>query len=107
MAAHPGYAATNLQEVAPSMRGSSLGERVTELGNQLIAQPATMGALPTLYAATAPDLPGDTFVGPDRWLEQRGHPQVVDRSRAARSRADAERLWRVSEGLTGVRPLRG
>ena len=68
MAAHPGYAATNLQGVAPSMRGSSIGERVTELGNRLIAQPATMGALPTLYAATAPGLPGNTFVGPDRWL---------------------------------------
>jgi len=106
MAAHPGYAATNLQGVAPSMRGSSIGERVTEWGNRLLAQPASMGALPTLYAATVPNLPGDTFVGPDGWLGQRGHPRVVGRSRAARSRADAERLWRVSEGLTGVHPLR-
>ena len=107
MAAHPGYAATNLQGVAPSMRGSSVGERVTELGNRLFAQPATMGALPTLYAATAPGLPGDTFVGPDGLLGQRGHPRVVGRSRAATSRADAERLWSVSEELTGVHPLRG
>lgn len=106
MAAHPGYAATNLQGVAPSMRGSSLGERVTELGNRLIAQSATMGALPTLYAATAPGLPGDTFVGPDRWFEQRGHPKVVGRSRAAKSGADAARLWSVSEELTAVHLLR-
>ena len=105
LAAHPGYAATNLQGVAASMRGSSIGERMTDLGNRLFAQPASMGALPTLFAATAPNLPGDSFVGPDRWLEQRGHPKVVGRSRAARSRPDAERLWAVSEELTGVRPL--
>lgn len=105
MAAHPGYAATNLQGVAPSMRGSSVGERVTGLGNRLFAQSAAMGALPTLYAATVPGLPGGSFVGPDGWLGQRGYPRVVDRSRAAKSRADAERLWRVSEDLTGVHLL--
>ena len=107
LAAHPGYAATNLQGVAPAMRGSSLEERVIGLGNRLIAQPASMGALPTLFAATAPNLPGDTFVGPDRWFEQRGHPKVVGRSRAARSRGTAVRLWAVSEELTGVHPPLG
>jgi hypothetical protein len=61
-----------------------------------------MGALPTLFAATAAGLPGNTYVGPDGFMEQRGHPRLVDRSAAAKNRADAERLWRVSETLTGV-----
>jgi hypothetical protein len=60
-----------------------------------------MGALPTLYAATQ-DLPGDTFVGPDGFAEQRGHPRVVGRSKAAQNAEDARRLWERSEEMTGV-----
>jgi NAD(P)-dependent dehydrogenase (short-subunit alcohol dehydrogenase family) len=102
LAAHPGYASTNLQSAAPRMRGSSLQETFTELGNRVFAQSAEMGALPALFAATAPGLPGDSYVGPDGFLEQRGHPRLVSRSKAARSTADARRLWVASEALTGV-----
>ena len=45
--------------------------------NPIVAQSAEMGALPTLYAATVPDLPGGSFVGPDGFMEQRGHPHIV------------------------------
>ncbi len=45
--------------------------------NKVVAQSAEMGALPSLYAATAPDVPGGSFVGPDGFLEQRGHPHIV------------------------------
>ena len=62
-----------------------------------------MGALPTLYAATEPDLSGGTFCGPDGFLEQRGHPKPVAPSGAARDQDVARRLWEVSEEMTGVR----
>jgi hypothetical protein len=65
------------------------------------AQSEEMGALPTLFAATQ-DLPGNTYVGPGRLAEQRGHPKVVGRSGAARDEETARRLWELSEELTGV-----
>ncbi|TFB98960.1 oxidoreductase [Cryobacterium sp. HLT2-28] len=103
LAAHPGYADTNLQAVGPSMRGSAFQRGVSALANRFLAQPAEMGALPSLYAATAPGLAGDSFVGPDGRGEQRGHPRLVDRSAAAKNGTDARRLWEESERLTGVR----
>ena len=60
-----------------------------------------MGALPTLYAATQ-DIPGDSYVGPDGFQEQRGHPTLVGRSDAARDSETARRLWELSEEQTGV-----
>jgi hypothetical protein len=60
-----------------------------------------MGALPTLYAATQ-DLPGDSFVGPDGFQQQRGHPTLVGRSARAQDTLMARRLWELSETLTGV-----
>ena len=99
MAAHPGYAATNLQ--------SHSGSRLTDfamgtLGNRLLAQDAAGGALPTLYAAFA-DLPGNTYVGPSGFGGLRGAPAVCARSQAASDEALARRLWQVSEQLTSVK----
>jgi NAD(P)-dependent dehydrogenase (short-subunit alcohol dehydrogenase family) len=98
VAAHPGYAATNLQFAAPPM-----GDRMLmALGNRLLAQSAAMGALPTLYAATYPGLEGGSYVGPDGFMENRGHPKPVGSTAAARDESVAARLWQVSEDLTGV-----
>lgn len=102
MAAHPGYAATNLQQVSAQMRGLGWLATPIALANSAIGQSALMGALPILYAATAPGLPGDSYVGPAGFMEQRGHPRLVGRSAAALSRADARRLWSASEALTRV-----
>ena len=102
LAAHPGYANTNLQSVAPAMSGKSMQAKFMATGNKHLAQTAEMGALPTLFAATAPGLPGDTYVGPDGFLEMRGFPRIVGRSSAARKAADAGRLWTLSTQLTGV-----
>ncbi len=96
-AAHPGYAATNLQSRTASRVGNLLGR----IGNRLLAQSADQGAWPALYAATA-ELPGDSYVGPDGFMEQRGHPKLVGRSDAARDAATARALWELSERLTGV-----
>ncbi len=97
-AAHPGYAATNLQFHS--------GHRVVDLlsaaSNRVFAQDEEGGALPTLYAALA-DVPGDSFAGPGGFMEQRGAPKLVGRSDAARDVGAARRLWDVSEELTGVR----
>src|SRR5947209_1973208 len=87
MAAHPGYAATNLQFAGPSR----FYERAfMAIANRLFAQSAEMGALPTLYAATFPELPGGTYVGPDGRGEQRGYPTIV----TAASKAYEADDWR-------------
>lgn len=102
LAAHPGYSATNLQTAGARMKGRDWLVRPTELANRVLAQDAEMGALPTLYAATVPGIPGGAYVGPDGFMETRGHPRLVGMSTAASSIADARRLWTVSEELTGV-----
>ncbi len=103
VACHPGWAATNLQTAGPRMQGSGWMERLAGLGNRLFAQSAAMGALPTLYAAAAPEVRGGDYIGPDGFMENAGYPKRVGSSRRARDRAAAARLWEVSEALTGVR----
>jgi len=99
MAAHPGYSATNLQSAGTDR----FWERwYMAIGNKLIAQSAEIGALPTLYAATVPDLPGGTYVGPGRRGEQRGYPKVVGAAAKAYDEQAWRRLWEVSETLTDV-----
>jgi NAD(P)-dependent dehydrogenase (short-subunit alcohol dehydrogenase family) len=103
VAAHPGYANTNLH----GRTENPLQHAVMWIGNRTLAQSDAMGALPTLYAATE-DIPGGSFVGPDGIGEQRGHPTLVGRSGAASDSATARRLWERSEALTGVSfPLAG
>jgi NAD(P)-dependent dehydrogenase (short-subunit alcohol dehydrogenase family) len=97
-AAHPGYAATNLQFHS----GRRSMDILSAIGNRLFAQDENGGALPTLYAAVA-DVPGNSFAGPGGFMEQRGAPKLVGRSGAAQDAAVARRLWDVSEELTGVR----
>jgi NAD(P)-dependent dehydrogenase (short-subunit alcohol dehydrogenase family) len=99
-ATHPGYSATNLQFAGPSAFVERLTMRFT---NVLVAQSADKGALPTLYAATEPDLEGGSFIGPDGWQEARGHPTIVKARPSAYDTEAAARLWEVSEELTGVR----
>ncbi len=102
VAAHPGFSATNLQGVASQMRGNALEFQITEFMNRRIAQDPRMGALPILFAATAPGLPNDSYVGPaDKW-QTRGYPTLVDRSGSAKDALQARRLWDWSEGITGV-----
>jgi NAD(P)-dependent dehydrogenase (short-subunit alcohol dehydrogenase family) len=106
VAAHPGYAATNLQSAAARTdRGvfTLFGNAVMAVTNRVLAQSDEMGALPLLYAATVPDVPGGSYVGPDRMFERRGYPTLVGSSDAGRDMDTARRLWEVSEELTGVR----
>ncbi|HEX3618266.1 MAG TPA: oxidoreductase [Solirubrobacteraceae bacterium] len=97
-AAHPGYAATNLQSHSSSGLWDLL---MGKIGNPLFAQSESAGALPTLYAAFA-EIPGASFIGPGG-TNMRGAPQPVGRSKRAHDDAAARRLWEVSEQLTGTR----
>lgn len=98
LAAHPGYAATDL--------GTHLGlaplDALVPHVNRVFAQSADRGSLPTTYAAVM-DLPGGAYVGPGGFGEQRGFPTLVGSGRAAQDDATAARLWDLSEQLTGVR----
>ena len=96
-AAHPGYAATNLQFHSENR----FMDIISVIGNRVIAQDDKGGALPTLYAAVA-DIPGNSFAGPGGFMESRGAPKLVGRSSAATDMEVARRLWDVSERLTGV-----
>lgn len=100
-AAHPGYAATNLQTAGVRMEGRTAAERFVEVGNRFFAQSADAGALPTLYAATAPGVRPDSFTGPSLagW---RGAPGPSWRASWTRNDQVAQRLWAASEELTGV-----
>ncbi|WP_328538904.1 oxidoreductase [Streptomyces sp. NBC_00344] len=100
-AAHPGYADTNLQTAGVRMEGRRNAERVAELGNRLMAQPAEAGALPTLYAATSPGVRPDSFTGP-RFLGWRGAPAPSWRAKWTTNDVAGERLWAASEQLTRV-----
>jgi NAD(P)-dependent dehydrogenase (short-subunit alcohol dehydrogenase family) len=102
-AAHPGFAATNLQLVGPQMEGSRFGIRSMAAVNRLMAQSAAMGALPQIYAAASPEVRGGDYIGPDGFMEQRGYPVKVKSSARSRDEPAAARLWAVSEQLTGVR----
>jgi NAD(P)-dependent dehydrogenase (short-subunit alcohol dehydrogenase family) len=97
VAAHPGYAATELQSSTESR-----GERVMALGNRLIAQSPDRGALPIVYAATMSDVRGGEYWGPDGVMELVGHPTRVGSSRSSKNTATAARLWAAAEELTGV-----
>ena len=102
-AAHPGYASTNLQTSGPGMGPVGvIVKPLAKVSNLFLGQSDAQGALPSLYAATAPDVAGGEYFGPDGIGEQRGHPQRVGRSGRASNEADARRLWEVSEELTGV-----
>jgi len=101
-AAHPGYSNTNLQSVGPQFRERIWEERATSFMNSIIAQSASRGALPTLCAATFPDLYGATYIGPDGFMEMRGFPKAVTPRSIAYDQELSSNLWQVSEELTGV-----
>ncbi len=102
MAAHPGYAATNLQLQAGQMEDSRLKRTTWSLLNNALAQSDAQGALPGLYAATATDVIGGEYFGPDGLAGTRGQPARAGATKQARDPELAKRLWEVSEELTGV-----
>jgi NAD(P)-dependent dehydrogenase (short-subunit alcohol dehydrogenase family) len=102
VAAHPGYAATNLQQAGPRMDGHKVREALAGVVIRFTAQSDAAGAWPSLCAATAPGVQGGQCYGPRGVGQSRGAPRRVATLPRA---ADAElgrRLWEVSEERTGV-----
>jgi NAD(P)-dependent dehydrogenase (short-subunit alcohol dehydrogenase family) len=98
VACHPGYSATELMGKARTGRRG----QILQAAFTLVGQPSSMGALPTLMAATA-ELPGSTYVGPGNVLQMRGLPTIVKPRRLALDRMAQRRLWELSEAATGLR----
>ena len=91
VAAHPGWTATNLQQYSALFRAM----------NPVFAQKPKMGALPSLYAATAPAVKGGCYYGPDGFYETRGYPKQVSSVSRSHDTETAGKLWEVSEEMTG------
>ncbi|HJQ46466.1 MAG TPA: oxidoreductase [Amycolatopsis sp.] len=108
IAAHPGYTATGLSSAMsrsyPSKVVRSTLDRVTRLGEVLIAQHVRMGALPQLYAAVAPGVNGGDYVGPGGPAALRGYPAIVQPLRSALDRRLGVALWELTAKLTGITP---
>jgi NAD(P)-dependent dehydrogenase (short-subunit alcohol dehydrogenase family) len=96
VSSQPGWAATNLQFSS----GGQMQHQLMEVANSILAQSAEHGALSQLYAATAPSVQGGDFYGP-RWILW-GDPVRTDVIARGKDTAVAERLWQLSEQLTGV-----
>lgn len=101
VAAHPGYAATNLQYAGPREKSSKIEMLIMRAMNAVFAQSAEQGALPQLFAATEPNISGGDFVGPDGWMGMRGHPRKLRAKETAYDEETARRLWQMSVDLTG------
>jgi len=91
-AAHPGWTGTDLQRNTPIIRRL----------NALLAMSPAAGALPTLRAATDPRAANGSYWGPAHLFELNGPPVTAKIPKRARDARIAERLWTVSEQLTGV-----
>ncbi len=105
-AAHPGSTLTNLQVTGPQSGGKSGGAMAAYMrltaGVPWLWQQAPQGILPTLFAATSPDVVGGAYYGPGGFAELTGAPKLAAVPKRAHDAADAEHLWAVSETLTGV-----
>jgi NAD(P)-dependent dehydrogenase (short-subunit alcohol dehydrogenase family) len=102
IAAHPGWARTNIVPNGLGSGGPTLKARLAEIVFNLVAQPAQDGALPILFAAMAPDAKGGAYYGPNAWGETRGAPTPARIFPQATDTQAAIRLWALSESLTGV-----
>lgn len=104
LAAHPGYAATNIS-ASNKLGATRVGQAMVRLGDRLLGQSAEAGAAPQLLAATSPQARGGEYYGPAGLLEFRGPPVLVGCTAAARDEKAATRLWDLAENLTGLRYL--
>lgn len=101
LAAHPGLSATELGQAGPRLAGRPWAAKL-ERATRLYTQPASVGALPTLYAATLPAAPGGSYYGPRMLGETRGGPAPARKSARAQDMDMSRALWDESARLTGI-----
>lgn len=99
MAAHPGWAHTNLTKTVSKV---DVASRLNELVAIKLAQSAAEGALPLLCAATLSGITHTAFFGPDKYFELKGSPKFTHGKALAYDQTLATNLWQVAEELTGV-----
>lgn len=97
---HPGVSQTSIVDNGPG--ANDLKTRVVFSLGKFLTQTDADGALPTLYAATSPDAHSGDYIGPNGFMEMKGSPVVVQPRANALDQATGQRLWSVSEQLTGV-----
>ena len=102
IAAHPGWAATDIVANGPGGGAPDLKSRLMTVGFGLVAQSAADGARPLVFAATSPDAKPGAYYGPAGIGEIRGQPGPSRVMPQAADATAAKRLWTVSETLTGV-----
>jgi hypothetical protein len=102
VAAHPGFARTDLIANGPSSGAGSIMERVSDVVVRVLGHSAAEGALPQLMAATMPGVTGGAYFGPQGWKEIKGPPGPGKIERQALDADVAAKLWAASETLTGV-----
>jgi NAD(P)-dependent dehydrogenase (short-subunit alcohol dehydrogenase family) len=105
MAAHPGYAATNLQTKGGELEGSKMNVFFNNLANKVVAQPAWKGALPSLYAATSDKAESGKLYGPNGLGATRGYPTEEKINPKFLDPSVWKQLWEESERLTGIKFL--
>ena len=101
VAAHPGIAVTELTKARPGQPVLRFNA-FFELISPLIGQSAQQGALPILFAATAPDVMPGGYYGPAGFLELKGPPSPTTGSELSRDSRVARQLWTEAERLTGL-----
>lgn len=102
VAAHPGYANSELTIKGPESRGKNSLERFYRFTNRRIAQTTAMGALPQLFAATSPLALNGAFYGPDGFLNLKGYPERIHPKSRFLTKENQQKLWELSEELTGI-----
>jgi NAD(P)-dependent dehydrogenase (short-subunit alcohol dehydrogenase family) len=100
--AHPGYADTELQAKGARIKGNRMGAASMNAVNKLLAQSGEKGALPVLYAATADGVEQGGYYGPGGWMKLHGWPVRETPDLARVNKDAAQKLWEVSERLTGT-----
>lgn len=98
LACHPGISATNLFKF-----GKQDAPKLLKTLMHNFLQPPDMGALPTIYAATDPNLKGGEYIGPDGKGQRKGYPALDTPHASAGDKVISRKLWEVSEELTGVK----
>lgn len=93
---HPGLAKTNWAD--NNLDGAM--KLIAKLMSAFSYQSAEMAALPPLFAATAPEAKNGGYYGPQH--DTKGYPVEVRAADRAYAETNAQKLWALSEKLTGV-----